>query len=97
MARMALAVVRRHHADPRSAARNWTNSDRSNCESSFARSLAGSVALEDEQLKRNQRDLAHKQATIDKLTHENAVLKRMKFAATSEAFQGEQNTAHAGA
>jgi len=26
-------------------------------------------------------EVRHKQATIDKLTHENAVLKRMKFAA----------------
>lgn len=38
------------------------------------------------------RELSFKQATIDKLTHENAVLKRMKFAATSEAFQGEQKS-----
>ncbi len=29
-------------------------------------------------------EVRHKQATIDKLTHENAVLKRMKFAASSE-------------
>ncbi len=33
-----------------------------------------------------------KQATIDKLTHEMAVLKRMKFAATSEAFNPEQRS-----
>ena len=31
-----------------------------------------------------------KQALIDKLTHEMAVLKRIKFAATSEAYTGEQ-------
>ena len=37
-------------------------------------------------------EVRHKQATIDKLTHENAVLKRMKFAATSEAFQGDQRS-----
>ena len=33
-----------------------------------------------------------KQATIDKLAHENAVLKRLKFAAQSEAYTGEQKT-----
>jgi transposase len=31
-----------------------------------------------------------KQALIDKLTHEVAVLKRLKFAASSEAYTGEQ-------
>ena len=31
-----------------------------------------------------------KQTLIDKLTHENATLKRLKFAATSEAYTGEQ-------
>lgn len=35
-------------------------------------------------------EVRHKQATIDKLTRENAVLKRMKFAASSEVFQGDQ-------
>jgi len=33
-----------------------------------------------------------KQATIDKLTHENAVLKRLKFAAQSERFNAEQRS-----
>ena len=37
-------------------------------------------------------EVRHKQATIDKLTHENAVLKRMKFAASSEVFQGNQRS-----
>lgn len=37
-------------------------------------------------------EVRHKQATIDKLTHENAVLKRMKFAASSEVFQGDQRS-----
>lgn len=32
----------------------------------------------------------HKDALIDKLTHENAVLKRLKFAAQSERFDAEQ-------
>ena len=31
-----------------------------------------------------------KQTLIDKLTHENAVLKRLRFAASSEAYSGEQ-------
>ena len=33
-----------------------------------------------------------KQATIDKLTHENAYLKRLKFAAQSERFSAEQRS-----
>jgi hypothetical protein len=37
-------------------------------------------------------ELAFKQAFIDKLTHENAVLKRLKFAAQSEAFTPEQKS-----
>lgn len=35
-------------------------------------------------------EIKHKQALIDKLTHENAVLKRMKFAAQSERFDPAQ-------
>ena len=37
-------------------------------------------------------EIAFKQATIDKLAHEMAVLKRLKFAAKSEAFTAEQNS-----
>jgi transposase len=37
-------------------------------------------------------EVRHKQATIDKLTHEMAVLKRLKFAARSESFSGEQKS-----
>jgi transposase len=37
-------------------------------------------------------ELAFKQATIDKITHEMAVLKRLKFAARSEAFNAEQKS-----
>lgn len=37
-------------------------------------------------------EVRHKQAIIEKLTHEMAVLKRLKFAAKSEAFTGEQNS-----
>jgi hypothetical protein len=37
-------------------------------------------------------EVAFKQATIDKLTHEMAVLKRLKFAAKSEAFSAEQKS-----
>jgi transposase len=36
--------------------------------------------------------VAFKQATIDKLTHENAYLKRLKFAAQSERFSAEQRS-----
>jgi len=42
------------------------------------------------QVERQSREMAFKQATIDKLTHENAVLKRLKFAAQSERFNAEQ-------
>jgi transposase len=53
-------------------------------------------SLDAEQLRNAVRTLAQevhfKQATIDKLTHENAVLKRLKFAAQSEAYTGEQKS-----
>src|SRR6202008_1878784 len=58
-------------------------------------SLMSEVAARDEQLRakdalieQRERDAAFKQVLIDKLTHEVAVLKRMKFAATSEKFAG---------
>ena len=35
-------------------------------------------------------DVRHKQSVIDKLTHENAVLKRLKFAVQSERYTAEQ-------
>jgi transposase len=37
-------------------------------------------------------EVKHKNALIDKLTHENAVLKRLKFAAQSERFNAEQRS-----
>lgn len=37
-------------------------------------------------------EAAFKQAVIDKLTHENAILKRLKFAAQSERFNPEQKS-----
>lgn len=37
-------------------------------------------------------ELLFKQAYIDKLTHENAIIKRLKFAAKSEAFTAEQRS-----
>lgn len=41
---------------------------------------------------RQAQDTVFKQATIDKLTHENAVLQRLKFAAHSERFNAEQRS-----
>ena len=38
------------------------------------------------QVQQRDAEIAFKQALIDKLTHEMAILKRMKFAATSERF-----------
>ncbi len=37
-------------------------------------------------------EVASKQTVIDKLTHENATLKRLKFAATSESYNPEQKS-----
>jgi transposase len=52
--------------------------------------------LQAEELRRIVRatraELAFKQAFIDKLTHENALLKRLKFAARSEAYTAEQRS-----
>jgi len=52
--------------------------------------------LSPEQLRDAVRTLAQqvnfKQAVIDKITHENAVLKRLKFAAKSEAYTAEQKS-----
>ncbi|WP_047197276.1 IS66 family transposase [Caldimonas brevitalea] len=45
-----------------------------------------------EALRATRAELAFKQAVIDKLTHENAVLKRLKFAAKSEAYTPEQKS-----
>ena len=60
-------------------------------------------ALDEQQLRRLLRNaqqelsgakqtIAFKQAVIDKITHENALLKRLKFAAKSEAFSAEQKS-----
>ena len=54
--------------------------------------LMAEVAASREALERGRREAAHKQALIDKLTHENAVLKRLKFAAQSERFNSEQRS-----
>jgi transposase len=43
-------------------------------------------------LTNNADEIRFKQATIDKLTHENAILKRLKFAAQSERFNAEQRS-----
>jgi transposase len=56
------------------------------------RTLLGEVKTKSEIIERREHDIAFKQATIDKLTHEMAVLKRLKFAAKSEAFSAEQKS-----
>lgn len=38
------------------------------------------------------REVRHKQALIDKITHENAVLKRLKFGLAREHFSAEQHS-----
>jgi transposase len=50
------------------------------------------VAQKNEVIARHEREAAFKQATIDKLTHENAILKRLKFAAQSERFSAQQRS-----
>lgn len=45
-----------------------------------------------ELIERQAQEVSFKQTTIDKLTHEMAVLKRLKFAARSEAFNAEQTS-----
>jgi transposase len=53
-------------------------------------------ALDETQLRQTvQRlrvELHHKSALVDKLTHENATLKRLKFAAKSEAYNADQKS-----
>jgi transposase len=44
------------------------------------------------EVRSKSREVAFKQATIDKLTHEMAALKRLKFAAKSEGFNVEQKS-----
>ncbi len=55
-------------------------------------SLMAEMAVKDQLIERQARESAFKQAIIDKLTHEMAVLKRLKFAAKSEAFNAEQKS-----
>ncbi len=43
-------------------------------------------------LRASRAEVAFKQAVINKLTHENAILKRLKFAARSEAYTSEQKS-----
>ena len=50
------------------------------------------IAQHDAELERRDAEIAFKQAIIDKINHEMAVLKRLKFAAKSEAFNAEQKS-----
>jgi hypothetical protein len=45
-----------------------------------------------EMVSRRMGEVRLKQVMIDKLTHEMAVLKRLKFAARSEAFSAQQHS-----
>ena len=55
-------------------------------------SLMDTMASQAAQIERKDREIAFKQATIEKITHEMAVLKRMKFAAQSEAYNAAQRS-----
>lgn len=48
--------------------------------------LMAEMAVKDELLARERREVAFKQALIEKLTHELAILRRLKYAVTSEKF-----------
>jgi transposase len=50
------------------------------------------IERRDAEIERRDREIAFKQALIDKINHEMAVLKRLKFAAKSEAFNAEQKS-----
>ena len=54
--------------------------------------LDAEIAQHDAEMDRRDRELAFKQAIIEKITHEMAVLKRLKFAAKSEHFNTEQKS-----
>jgi transposase len=54
--------------------------------------LLQNIAIKEASLAQQAQALTFKQATIDKLTHENAILKRLKFAAQSERFNAEQRS-----
>lgn len=56
------------------------------------RAAQAEMAAKNELIERHAREVAFKQATIDKLTHEMAVLRRLKFAARSEAYSAEQRS-----
>jgi len=49
-------------------------------------SLMAEMAVKDDLLARERREVTFKQALIDKLTHEVAILRRLKYAVTSEKF-----------
>jgi G:T/U-mismatch repair DNA glycosylase len=54
--------------------------------------LLQKVATKENTLTQQAQELTFKQAIIDKLTHENAILKRLKFAAQSERYSAEQRS-----
>jgi transposase len=55
-------------------------------------SLMETMVSQSATIERKDREIAFKQAVIDKITHEMAVLKRLKFAAKSESFSVEQRS-----
>ena len=73
---------------------NATHLDRLNAQQlrETVLSLVETMASQSAVIERKDREIAFKQAFIDKLTHEMAVLKRLKFAAQSEAYNVEQKS-----
>jgi transposase len=54
--------------------------------------LSTKLLAQERELEQRQRELVHKQALLDKLVFENATLKRLKYAARSEAYSAEQKS-----
>ena len=73
---------------------NATHLDRLNAQQlrETVLSLVETMASQSAVIERKDREIAFKQAFIDKLTQEMAVLKRLKFAAQSEAYNAEQKS-----
>jgi len=55
-------------------------------------SMVETISSQSAVIERKDREIAFKQAVIDKITHEMAVLKRLKFAAKSEAYSTAQRS-----
>lgn len=58
----------------------------------LARELIGTVAASERAIAERDQTLQLKQTTIEKLAHENALLKRLKFGTRAESYSAEQRS-----